>query len=44
MADKAKTKPKKKPFMTIGIPGGRRTLGGGPPGASRPSSSPTSQG
>lgn len=30
MADKAKVK--KKPFLTIGIPGGRRTLGGGATG------------
>lgn len=32
MAEKAKAKPKKKPFMTIGVPGGRRTLGGGTTG------------
>lgn len=32
MADKAKAKVKKKPFMTIGVPGGRRTLGGGTTG------------
>lgn len=30
MADKAKVK--KKPFLTVGIPGGRRTLGGGATG------------
>jgi hypothetical protein len=30
MADSAK--PKKKPFLTIGVPGGRRTLGGGTTG------------
>lgn len=32
MADKAKPKVKKKPFLTVGIPGGRRTLGGGTTG------------
>jgi len=32
VADKAKTKVKKKPFLTIGVPGGRRTLGGGTTG------------
>jgi hypothetical protein len=30
MADKAKTKPKKKPFLTVGVPGGRGgSLGSG---------------
>jgi hypothetical protein len=32
VADKAKAKVKKKPFLTVGIPGGRRTLGGGSTG------------
>jgi hypothetical protein len=36
MADTAKTKPKKKPFMTIGVPGARRTLGGGKTGGGSP--------
>jgi hypothetical protein len=34
MADKAK--PKRKPFMTIGVPGARRTLGGGTTGSKPP--------
>jgi hypothetical protein len=32
VADKAAAKPKKKPFMTVGVPGARRTLGGGTTG------------
>jgi hypothetical protein len=34
MADKAK--PKRKPFMTVGVPGARRTLGGGTTGGGSP--------
>jgi hypothetical protein len=34
MADSAK--PKRKPFMTIGVPGARRTLGGGTTGGGSP--------
>lgn len=36
MADKAKAKVKKKPFLTVGVPGARRTLGGGTPGGGSP--------
>lgn len=35
MAEKATTR-KKKPFLTIGVPGGRRTLGGGTSGGASP--------
>jgi hypothetical protein len=36
MADKAKAKPKKKPFLTVGVPGARRTMGGGTSGGGSP--------
>ncbi len=36
MADKAAAKVKKKPFLTVGVPGARRTLGGGTSGGGSP--------